>query len=186
VKRFQNIILLAIATLALSGLTGCSSISVNYDYDNTADFMAYKTFGWVEADAAAPVDADASSGLLDKRIRSAIATELGARGMTEKAGDPDLLVVFHLGSKDKIQVTDWGYRYSSYYWGYGGRNIDVYSYTEGQLIIDLVDAQRKELVWRGSGTKVISNSKKSPEQLQAAINEAVNKIMQSYPPKVKK
>ena len=178
---------LAIVFAAVS-LAGCSTISVQYDYDNTVDFMQYKTFGWVappdQATRSSAQAAKANSGLLDKRIRTAITQEMTARGMTEDAANPDLLVVFHLGSKDKIQVTDWGYHYSNYYWG--GRNqIDVYQYTEGQLIIDMVDAASKDLVWRGSGTKAVNTTKQTPEQMQESINQAVNQIMASFPPKGK-
>jgi hypothetical protein len=171
--------LLAVLALLLTGLAGCSTMSVDYDFDTEVDFQQLQTFTWIDT---APQYGQDTSGLVLKRIQNAIGGELAARNMRESAEQPDVLVAYHLGAKDKIQVTDWGYSYSSYYWGRGGQRIDVYSYTEGQLIIDLVDARTKELVWRGSGTKVINQGKKSPEELQAAIDEAVNKIMANFPP----
>ena len=103
------------------------------------------------------------------------------RGIT-MSDNPDLLVVYHIGTQEKIQVTDWGYRYSDYYWGYGGRQIDVYQFTEGSLVIDLVDAETTNLVWRGTGTGVVDQDQKSPEEMQARANEVINKIMKSFPP----
>lgn len=182
-SRFR-FVLAATAVLLLTVLGGCSTISVNYDFDNNVDFQKYQTYSWVR-NSAVEGTPDGIPGLLDKRIRTSIANEMEYRKISYDKDQPDLMIAFHVGSKDKIQVTDWGYRYSNYYWGYGGRNIDVYSYTEGQLIIDLVDASSMQLVWRGSGTKVISQSQKSPEQMQAAIDEAVMKIMASFPPKTK-
>jgi hypothetical protein len=111
---------------------------------------------------------------------------MAMRGMAEDPSAPGVLVVYHVGFKDKIQVTDWGYNYSPYYWGYGGgRQLDVYQYQEGTLIIDVVDAGTKNLIWRGTGTKVIENTQLTPEQMKARIDEIVHKIMASFPPQGK-
>ncbi len=112
------------------------------------------------------------------------------KGLTHSASNPDLLVVFHLGVQDKIQVTDWGYGYSNYYWGgyggmYGGAGMDVYQYQEGRMIVDLVDAQSHNLIWRGTGEGVVDSTQKSPEELQARINNVVNQIMANFPPPIK-
>ncbi len=186
-KRFPAIVA-AIAALAL--MAGCSSLSTSYDYDANADFAKYRTFAWMAKPEAAPGDAAQArrnSDLLDRRIRSAVAGELAARGISEDAGGPGLLAVYHIGVEEKIQVTDYGYNYSPYsaYWGYGygGRSIDVYQYQQGTLIIDLIDASTKNLVWRGSGTKALSDRQLSPEELQERVNKIVAKIMETYPPK---
>jgi len=50
------------------------------------------------------------------------------------------------------------------------------------LIIDVVNNEIDELIWRGTGTKVISQRERTPEEAQADVDEAVNKIMASYPP----
>jgi hypothetical protein len=176
-----------IATLALTllvaGLAGCSSLSVNYDYDNNVDWVKFKTYNWMEGarDAIDPKLSLGNSSLLDERIKNAINGEMELRNLTLN-DQPDLLVVYHLGTQEKIQVTDWGYRYSDYYWGYGGRQIDVDQYTEGSLVIDLVDAVTMKLVWRGTGTKVLDKTQRSPEEMQARINDIVAKIMASFPP----
>ena len=178
--------MLTLATLAL--LAACSPLSVNYDYDNTADFSKYKSFAWMAKPSSLPSNPASSpqnSDLLDRRIRASVEAELKARGLNEDAAAPNLLVVYHLGVQDKLQVTDYGYTYSPYYWGGGGRQIDVYQYQEGSLIIDLVDAETKNLVWRGSGSKVIENTQMSPEQMQAKVAEIVGSIMASFPPKGK-
>ena len=176
--------LAALAAAAL--LAGCSSLSVSYDYDNNVDFMQYRTFAWMARPEAVPADAAQAqqrNDLLDRRIRSAVEDEMAARNITQDPAAPGVLVVYHVGLQDKIQVTDYGYNYSPYYWGYGGgRQLDVYQYQEGTLIIDVIDAKTKNLVWRGTGTKVIESTSRSPEEMKARIDEIVNKIMQSFPP----
>jgi len=178
----------ALAAVAL--MAGCSSMSVNYDFDSNADFAQYRTFAWMAKPQGLPADANQAklhNDIIDRRIETAIQGELAARHIERVDENPGLLVVFHVGVEDKIQVTDYGYNYSPYsaYWGYGygGRQLDVYQYQQGTLIIDLVDAKTKNLVWRGTGTKVLSGKQMSPDELQARINDVVAKIMQSYPPK---
>jgi hypothetical protein len=170
--------------LALGLLAGCSSLTVNYDYDTNVDWAKYETYAWMGGQNNAPQDPSSplmDSGLLDKRIRSAVEWEMEQREM-KPADDPDVLVIYHLGSEDKLQVTDWGYRYSDYYWGYGGRQIDVYEYTQGTLVIDVIDAESKNMIWRGIGQKVIDQTQRSPEEVQEKIDQIINKIMASYPP----
>jgi hypothetical protein len=54
----------------------------------------------------------------------------------------------------------------------------------GTLAVDIVDAQKKQIVWRGLGTKEI-DTKAKPEKRDTNINKAVEKIFKNYPPKVK-
>jgi len=165
-------------------LNGCSTLSVNYDYDNTIDFKQYKTYAWIPVAQGAPGNARTAverNSLLDQRIRSAVDLQMSDRGF-QPSESPDLHVVYHIGLEDKVQVTDWGYRYSDYYWGYGGRQIDVYNYKEGTLIVDVIEAESHNLIWRGSGTGVVDQTQRSPEEMQARFNEIMAEIMASFPP----
>lgn len=170
--------LLALGAVAL--VAGCSTVEVNYDYDKEADFSKYKSYAWMPP----PPQGRPSSDLVSERIERAVTNELGAKGFREDANAPDLLVLYHVGTKDKIQVTDWGYSYGSYYWGMGGRSVDVYEYEEGTLIVDLVDAGTKQLAWRGWGTTTIDRTK-PPDQITAMVNDVVAAIMKKYPPPTK-
>ncbi len=169
----------AFLALALGLLAaGCSTLEVNHDFDGQANFAQYRSYAWVPTPSAH----QPASQLVAQRIERAIVDELGAKGLQENAGSPDLLVAYHTGTKDKIQVTDWGYTYGSYYWGWGGRSVDVYQYEEGTLVVDLVDAKTKQLVWRGWATGTVDRTQ-SPEAIEAKINDAVAQIMKRYPPK---
>jgi hypothetical protein len=176
------VVLFAIATL-----WGCgTSISTNYDYDVNANFETYRTYDWIPQPDASPGSAQAAqqrNDLLDKRIRNAVDNVFKDKGLSNDKNAPDMLVVYHVGVQDKVQVTVWGYRYSDSYWGYGGREIDVYNYQEGTLIVDLVDAQTKQLIWRGAGSTAIDDSNRSPEKSDQTINKVVGKVFSQYPPK---
>lgn len=179
-----------LALLVLLTLFGCSTIQVNYDYDQEADFSAITTYSWRMANVQN--DALEANPLLKKRVVSAVDAYLAGRGYTQAVNAiPDMYVVAHAGTQEKMRVTNWGgpggYYGSPWYdpwWGvgpaYGGR-IDVNYYTEGTLIIDIVDAKNKELIWRGAGTGIVKKYK-DQEKMQQAINSYVDEILTHFPP----
>ena len=60
------------------------------------------------------------------------------------------------------------YGYGSYgYGGYGGTT-DVYQYDETTLVIDIYDASKKEMVWRGTVTGVVKDNPDQEEQQKAS------------------
>ncbi len=167
---------------------GCSQYDINYDYDVDSNFSAYHTYAWMpqktaEGSTSASVAMQQNS-LLDKRIRDAVDAAMATKGFTVDVENPDVVVVYHTGMQNKVDVTDWGYSYSGSYWGWAGRDIDVYNYTEGTLLVDLVDAKKKELVWRGSASGVVQPGS-TPEQIQQRLNDVTSQIFENYPPKAK-
>ena len=167
-------------------VASCSSIKVYSDYDKNADFSKYKTYAFYKKG----IDKVEISDLDKRRILRAIEVQLDAKGMV-KSEDPDLLVNIFTKSREKIDVYNnnyygwypwyYGYGYGYFGPGYGFGYTNVSSSTEGTLFIDLIDAKKKELVWQGIGTGLLSYSK-SIEKKEAMINEFVTEIMVAYPP----
>lgn len=181
-RSYLMMVMLGIALLA-----GCSSYDIKYDYDMDTNFNAYKTYKWIPrtiSDASgSATKAVQSNTLLDQRIRRAVDTQLAAKGFTQTEENPDVMVVYHTGLANKVDVTDWGYTYAGSYWGGGmGRSVDVYQYTEGTLIVDIVNASSKQLAWRGSATGVVDPGR-TPEQMEARLNDVAARIFANYPPK---
>ena len=54
----------------------------------------------------------------------------------------------------------------------------------GTLVIDLADAKKGQLAWRGMGVKEVK-TQADPEKRDKSINEALKKIFKNYPPKQK-
>jgi hypothetical protein len=54
----------------------------------------------------------------------------------------------------------------------------------GTLIVDLVDARTKTIVWRGTAEKDI-NPNATPDQRDKNINRATDKLFKNYPPRAK-
>lgn len=167
-----------VIVIALS--VSCSSITTQYDYERGEDFSRFKTFSFL------PVPPELGQNqLVVKRIGDAIVKNLATKGLKETDNNPDLNIAVYTKVKDKVSVTSYGYGYAPYYtWGYWGPvrgGVDVRQYEEGTLIIDMVDAQAKEMVWRGMASKALPSAP-TPEKIDKIIDNVVAKIFEKYPP----
>lgn len=171
--------------LLLVVATSCSSVKVAADYDKNANFNEYKTFAFFKTG----IDKAEISDLDKRRILRAIESELMAKGFT-KSENPDLLVSIFTKSRDKVNVYNnaygygpygYGWGWSPYYWNQGYNSVSTS--TEGTLYVDLIDANKKELIWQGMGVGYLADRM---DKKEARIKEFVSKIMEKYPPGAQK
>jgi hypothetical protein len=152
----------------------CSTMRVRSDYDEDIDFSRYRTFRIVTQDRRSP--ALKSNPLLEKRIVEAIRAELQLKGLKEIAGErPDLLVGFHTGIRNRVVTTE---RWYPYRWRHPARRVNIENYKEGTLVVDLIDTELQNVVWRGWAAGAIS----SPDEADETIKKAVTEVMEKYPP----
>ena len=170
-------------TLLFLATSSCVSVRVASDYDRNANFNTYKTFAFFKDG----IDKAEISDLDKRRILRAVEAELLAKGFT-KSENPDLLISIFTKSRDKVNIYNngwgpygYGWGWSPWYW-HSYRGTTISRSTEGTLFIDLIDADKKELVWQGMGTGNISQNMKNKEE---RIKEFVAKIMEKYPPEMK-
>lgn len=171
--------------LLLFVLASCSSVSVNSDYDKNATFDSYKTYAYQKSG----IDKVAISDLDKKRILRSIDETMTVKGFT-KSETPDLLINFFTNEKEQVDVNQfnmgWGWGFG---WGWGwnpgmwGGNTSISRYTQGTLTIDIIDAKKKDLIWQGIGEGVLT---KNAEKKDENIKEFVTKILEQYPPVLKK
>lgn len=168
--------------LAILAVGGCSPYSIDEDYDPSTDFAKFKTWTWFTGPKPSGPSLD---DLTEQRIRKAIEGGLPHVGLTKGAdGSTDLLVAYHVSIAQRIDVTpttvSFGYGWGRGYVGtsYGS---EVRTYDEGTLLIDLLDAKTKSLVWRGTARATVYRNS-TPEEREIRIREAVQLILQQYPP----
>ncbi len=189
--NFTRTIVIVMAAL----VAGCSTIETSYDFDPKAKFTGLKTYKWLDKPQKLTGDPRIDGNtILANRIHEAVDTELSARGFRKVSSDPDFLVAYHvsLDKRRSVQTLNsyygygpgWGYGYgASYrpgYWG-GAPETYVYEYEEGTLILDIVNPENKELIWRGSAQDEV-NFKSTPEKDQTQLNEAVQQMLENFPP----
>ena len=174
----------AMAIFLLPALVAAQKTS--YDFDKTAAFSTFKTYGLKEG-------THVGQKLIDDRIVAAIDKELAAKGMT-KSDNPDVFVVYHVAFDKQKDISTYssgyGGGYGAYGWGWGGgwgggtTSTQVRDIVVGTLVIDIADAKKAQVAWRGMGVKEVQ-TQANPEKRDKSINEAVKKIFKNYPPKIK-
>ena len=153
----KTAVTLAIAVVLMPVLAMAQKTS--YDYDKAVNFAGFKTYGLKDGTKV-------GQPLIDQRIVAAIETELAAKGLTKSESDPDVFVVYHVAFDKQKDISTFssGYAggYGGYGWGWGGgwagggtTNTTVRDILVGTLVIDIADAKKGQLAWRGMGVKEV-------------------------------
>lgn len=165
-------LILTIPLLALS--TGCSTISVNHSYDREFDLAPPKTYAWV-ARPTSPRGGRAES--IDFLLKDLVNRQLSAKGFA-RSESPDLLLTYHLGRRDEVDVVAQRYRVRPAR-AYRGAGVRVSRRTEGTLIIDVIDARSSQMVWRAIAESTLrpdASVDERVEKLEAAVAKAFEKL----------
>ena len=185
--------IIILTSVALIFLSGCSTLSVGYDFDQKANFSQYKKYDWL------PFPKDMKVNELNRaRFVTAVENNLAKKGFSQNSSKPDFVIATHFGKENKVDITNWGYTYApnGYYGGYGYRHsgyagsyantggVSVYEYEQGTLILDLVDANTKKLIWRATAKAIVSPAS-TPEKQTEKIENAVQEILENFPPESK-
>lgn len=182
-KRLALPLFLAIAVI----LAGCAP-RVSVEQDNTASFSGYHSFAWVTPPATPVRDPILDSQILEGRVQRAVVAELTARGYVQTSLEqaPDFIVTYHTVGKQKLQSSGSSFSFGfvdAFPWGFGsvvvpvGNNVE--SREQGTLMLDILDAKNKRLVWRGWTSDWVSQDNYS----EKAVNQAVDEILAKFPPK---
>ena len=166
------------AALAL-GLAACSTLELNTDYTPGTDFSKYRTFEFRPA-------AQPKNPVAARSVSYAVGQALEAKGMKEVEKDGDLLIYGHFVRDEKMQFDTYGYTTVGWYgWGYSPAVTTARVIPVGTLLIDLVDASTKKLVWRGMVKDEIDTQLYPEEREKKAIGIA-KQLFADYPPGSKK
>jgi hypothetical protein len=164
-----------LAVLTIPTLAGCSSLRYSSDWDRDVDHRSYVTFEFAPTPTEERTGPSASNTtFLDKRIKRAVtaALEEEKKGMrrVESGGGADLIVVYWLHLRDVVNV---------YSYGYYPSGASYSSYKEGTLVIDLVDRELDEVVWRGWAEGIRAEVRHSEDQIFGVVRS----ILRDFPPK---
>ncbi len=179
----------ALLLFALILTAGCSAVRVSQDYDVSAEFEVYKTYAWALEKQPQTGDIRIDNPLLDARIRGAVDRNLAAKGYRKvDRGSADLLIVYTLSIRSRIEsdTVSTGVGYGAYpHWGGVGFETRVREYDEGMLVIDIGSAEPSKLLWRGTGTRRVTDHK-DPDKTTQVVNKTVAEILAQFPPPRKK
>ena len=168
---------------------GCAGQQVTTDYSPATSFSQFTTFALVSSP-----DTAAAQQLLDQRVRNAVQAQLTTKGLTPAdRQNADLYVGYGMVDKTHRQLYTynggwgwgggWGWRY--YRWGVAWpmtvqRRVETY--TDGTVVVNLVDAKTKKVVWEGEVPDVVNLPVDNPVRATKEVDAAVTKLFTKYPP----
>ena len=176
--RHQGQSLLVLVFLILAGCA--KPIEVKTDYDPAKDFSAFRTYAWHDR-------VSAPDRVAEKRIRTAVETILYQRGYRylEPGTEPDFRVSFTAVAETSLPVEEVSSRLD-----YGQRawsapfsvTAPARVYTQGTLIIDIIEPVGGGLLWRGVSSRSLDADRRQRDK-GAVVSETVRAILQLFPPR---
>ena len=161
-------------------MISCATVNIRSEHDPNVDFATYKTWNFPDNIDEFTANVIRSNPFVHKEMLRIIEDVLVSKGYMKAEGVPDMFVVYMVSTKEKTQVStystgwDWGY----HGWDVGYTDVRVDTYTEGTLVIDMIDADEEELIWRGWATGTI---KDRPDVKR--LEEVVKGMLAEFPPK---
>jgi hypothetical protein len=155
---------------------------VKTDYDRSANFSQYKTYSWEKVQTQDP--------LWVGRIKDAVNASLAAKGWTQVASGSQVAIVAMETTQNQQTLNTfydgfgggWGWRRFGG-GGFGDATTTTENYKVGTLVVDLFDANSKNLIWRGSASDTLSD--KSAKNIKN-LDKGVQKMFDHFPPGAKK
>ncbi len=179
-------VLFAAGVMALAGCAARGP-EIRTDFDAAADFSRFATFAFMVREQREQRGYDTIG---DQRVMAAVTRELEARGYRRVDTDADLLVNFALATEEIQEIRTspsaapypfwYGWRGAYYYpWPAYVQETWVDRYERGSIFVDLVDAERRQLVWEGRATVRLTRAHQ--EDPGALVDSAVAEIFARYP-----
>lgn len=162
------------------------------------DLSNYKSFAYLPNTNAEVEGMSYNDENINRSIVEAVKTNLRQEGFEVDQNNPDLLVLLSTATDREVATTTdpvyatypytagmtsvSPYYGTNYYSGYGGYNnvigydTDTYSYEEGTLVINLIDRQTKNTIWKGVASDAIYSQTST-----SAIQDMVNDIFEEFP-----
>ena len=176
-----------IGALLVALIAGCATTDapdMRVDYDRSADFSVYRTFGFPKETGT---DRGGYSTLITSYFKNSVSTAMEARGYKYSEENPDLLVNFYMNTRDRSELRpDLGAGYYGYRDGlYGGwpmyQQNRTFNYQIGTINLDIVDAAKKQLIWEGVSEGIVTEESLANPKVK--VNAVVTELMRRYPGK---
>ena len=160
----------------------CTPIPVSIDYDRSVDFTKFKNYKWIKQKDISDAKGIFLNDINKKRFALAIQNELSEKGFQKMDDEePDFSVVYHVRLDKRIDTSPYNYTYGPYY----EPIVQTRVYQRGTIIIDFIDADSKQLAWRGVAEGVLSEKEEDWSEMtdmNIFIGNVVKEILSEFPP----
>ena len=173
-------LLIIVMILLVVGTVAAAKMKAYVGYDKNVDLGSFKTFDYRDSLASSVVD---KAPPVHEMIKLLIIEKLQNGGMEWVEEDPDVLVTYHTEADQamKMNVTLYSYSYSAGWWWspLWGSGMDVSSWSQGTLVVDIWNPKTEEIVWRGAVVGVIPENP-SAGKAQKTIEKALSLMSKEF------
>jgi len=197
IMKKRNLFLAAIVTC----LCGCYGSSNIYKSEKTkgVDFTKYKTYAWLPT-----TDTNYTKILnrksVERNLAVAVVAQLSKRGMTLDTLNPDCLFTYTLVMNKTYDIGQqppavynpqvyapmYAGQANVYYYvpytpvqpAYNG-GLQVTTFRDGSLVIDMIDKQNKQIIWRTSAQG--KREEDEAKGVRATVEEIVPQMFKKFP-----
>jgi len=160
-------------------LASCAPVRVNSYAVPMTDMRSYRTYTWDVAELESTGDPRLDHNRFFKeRVQEAIDAQMRFRGYEKVAGGtPDMTLHIHARVQQRID--------SAQIDGAGGScsqdECRSYVYDEGTLLIDIMNARTRSLIWRGWAERSLDGIVDNQDLMNQTIDRAVSVICARLP-----
>jgi Domain of unknown function (DUF4136) len=167
--------------LVLFGLllySNLSALAANIvtDYDHSANFSQYKTYSWLKVQAGDSLWAD--------RIQQDVDAQLAAKGWTKVQSNGDATVAAFQSTQDQQTLQTFYDGFGGGWRWRGGGGLGMSTTTAdvtkvGTLVVDIFQAQSKQLLWRGKERDALTGN---PGKNAEKLSKDLANMFKHFPP----
>jgi hypothetical protein len=173
-------LLITVSILLVVGTVAAAKMKAYVGYDQNVDLGAIKTFDYRDTLDTSVID---KAPPVHEMIKLLIIKKLQDGGMKRDKENPDVLVTYHTDEDQamRMNVTLYQYHYSAGWWWspLWGSGMDVSSFSQGTLVVDIWNPKTEEIVWRGAVVAVVPENP-SPAKAQKTIEKALNLMSKEF------
>jgi hypothetical protein len=179
----RRLLQIASVMIIVLNIVSCATVNVGSHVDRSVDFSRYRTFDWGPADALPIGDRRLESNpFFRDHLQGAVEKGLVGRGFQLTKGEsPDLLVHYHANISERLlpDYQDGTYGYCA--------DLDcsptvlTNSSEVGTLVIDVVDARRGKLLWRGWVQRRVEDFLDDGDRMAKTIDESIREVLLRLP-----
>ena len=180
---------LFIASALVLMLAGCTSSGprITVNFAPGADLSNFQTFNFMQ-----PLGTDRSNGArtpISTMLMNAVSREMTNRGLRQ-SDSPDLLVDFFVTTEVRMDVRSTPTMHSVHrsHWRHGccttwpTYQTTVRQYTQGTLLIDLIDPAANALVAEGAAQSRLRSDDVSQQQMDEVVSQIMSNILTGLTP----
>ena len=171
--------------LALLGACVTTGPRVVSTYDPAAEFERFHTFAFVQPLTS---DRDGARTTVSAALMTATTRELQARGLRLVRAQPDLLIDFYVAEQSRVAGSTASVSSSPFVHAHGGlttwSGYDLgtssrHRITEGTIIVDVVDARRRALVFEARAEDRVTEAMR--DNLEETIASVIPEMFSGMP-----